>query len=160
MDTEDYIESVKEQLKAYDFEKVDIVEQSGYICFRRVRSRLLREQEELVFITELESNDVDDFKAHFDDVIDSGQAVFSKDQTLAKRQWYFVAVTRSASRALRVATKRGSKKFSIGDSFGGFFLPVLIDLEESRLKSGSVSMKHKVTHLTEMKDNADEYFII
>ena len=160
MDSEDYIDSIKEQLKAYDFEKVDIVEQSGYICFRRVRSRLLREQEELVFITELESSNVDELKSHFDEVTDSGQAIFSEDQTSAKRQWYFVAVTRSASRALRVATERGSKKFSIGDSLGVCFLPVLIDVEESRLKSGNVSMKNKVTHLTEMKDNADDYFTI
>ncbi|WP_277556225.1 hypothetical protein [Halobaculum limi] len=40
MDAADYIRSIREQLKAYDFEEVDIIEQSGYLCFRRKRSRV------------------------------------------------------------------------------------------------------------------------
>jgi len=158
MDSIDYIHSVKEQLRAYDFEEVDIVEQSGYLCFRRNKSRMVRDQEELVFITELESVSVDKLKSHFDDVIDAGKAVFSEDGTLTVRQWYFVAVTNSASRALRVATERGSGSFSLNGSFGGFFLPVLIDLEESRLKYGDISMKHRVAHFSDMKKNAENYF--
>lgn len=159
MDPAEYIHSVKEQLKAYDFEEVDIVGESGYLCFRREKSRLVRDQEELVFIAELESNSVDELKSHFDEVIKTGKAVFSEGGTIPVRQWYFVAVTNSGSRALRVATERGSDSFSINNkSFGGFFLPVLIDLEESRLKHGDVSIKHKVTHFSEMKKNAEDYF--
>lgn len=158
MDPVDYIHSVKEQLRAYDFEEVDITEQSEYICFRREKSRIVRDQEELVFITKLESVSVDELKSHFDDVIEAGEAMFSEGGTLIVRHLYFVAVTNSTSRALRVATERGSDRFSINDSIGGFFLPVLIDLEESRLKCGDVSMKHKVTHFPEMKKNAEDYF--
>lgn len=158
MNPAEYVDSVKEQLKAYDFEEVDIIGQSGYLCFRRERSRLVRNQEELVFIAELESDSVDELKSHFDDVIKSGKAVCAEDGTLAVRQWYFVAVTNSSSRALRVATERGSDRFSLNDSLAGFFLPVLIDIEESRLKYGDVSMIHKITHFSEMKQNAEDYF--
>ncbi len=158
MDSVDYVHSVREQLRAYDFEEVDIMKQSGYVCFRRNKSRMLRDQEELVFIAEFESVSVDELKSHFDDVIDAGKAVFSDDKTLAIRQWYFVAVTNSTSRALRVATERGSDRFSVNDTFRGYFLPVLIDLEESRLKYGEVSKRHKITHFSNMKKNAENYF--
>jgi len=158
MDSVDYIHSIKEQLRAYDFEEVNIIEQSGYLCFRREKSRIVRDQEEVVFIAGLESVSVDELKSHLNDVIEAGEAVFSEEGTLTVRHLYFVAVTNSASRALRVATERGSDSFSLNDSVGGFFLPVLIDLEESRLKYGDVSMKHRVTHFTEMKKNAEDYF--
>jgi len=160
MNPEDYIQSVEEQLRAYDFEPVDIVDQSGYICYRRRSSRIVREEEELVFVTEFKSDSVDDLKSHFDDVVESGKAVFSLDEGMAVRQWYFVAVMRSSTRALRVATERGSKMFSLQDNYRGFLLPVLVDLEQSILKCGDVSLKHKVTHLTEMENKAEEYFKI
>jgi hypothetical protein len=157
MDASEYLSTVQEQLRAYDF-----IEQDGGgpfdnpFYYRETDGRI-RTREEWALLVKLDDASVETVK----DTIDIAVEAFSQDADengpLDRRWCYLLMVPPSVNRPMVVAVERAAGSIEQGER-SGMFLPILVDLENGRLERADASGAQKITPFRKVVANVDNYF--
>lgn len=156
MDATGYIDSVKEQLRAFDFvEEVDYC--NHYMiesCFYRCTDGLVNTTEEVVAIIRLKEADVSSVK----EVVQASKSFFEwkveEGLDTTNRRWvYTLLVLDSASGPVRTAVKRMVGKFD-----DGFILPVIASMDNEALVYERPGNFQKFGIHKKLSENAQQYF--
>ena len=156
MDAEEYVHSVKEQLRAFDFvEEVDYHD-PGMIesCFYRCTDGVVNTTEEVVAIIQLDETDVNSVK----EAIEASKWFFEwkvEDGIEAtNRRWiYTLLVLDSASGPVRTAAKRMVGKFE-----DGFIIPVVASMDNEALVYERPGSLRKFGVHKKLSENVQLYF--
>jgi len=156
MDAAEYLPSVKEQLRAFDFaEEVDY-RNSGVIesCFYRCTEGVVKTTEEVVAIIRLTEVDVKSVK----EAIEASKSFFEWKEEgrleATNRRWiYALLILDSASGPVRTAVKRMVSKFE-----DGFILPVIATMDDEALVYERPGTLQKVGNHKKLSENAQQYF--
>ncbi|MBX0325244.1 hypothetical protein EGH21_19645 [Halomicroarcula sp. F13] len=156
MDAAEYVHSVKEQLRAFDFVEEDDYRNPGMIdsCFYRCTDGVVNTTEEVVAIVRLTEADVESVK----EAIEASKSFFEwkEDGGLeaTNRRWtYALLILDSASGPVRTAVKRMVGKFE-----GGFILPVIATMDDEALVYERPGKLKKVGNHKKVSENAQKYF--
>lgn len=156
MNAEEYIYSVKEQLRAFDFAEEEDYRNTELIdsCFYRCDDGVVNTTEEVVAIIRLDDADVKSVK----EAIEASKWFFEwkvEDGIEAtNRRWiYALLVLDSASGPVRTAAKRMVGKFD-----DGFILPVVASMDNEALVYERAGTLQKVGVHKNLSENAQQYF--
>lgn len=156
MDAEEYVHSVKEQLRAFDFAEEEDYDNTDLIdsCFYRCTDGVVNTTEETVAIIRLDEANVSSVK----EAIDASKWFFEwkvEDGIEAtNRKWvYTLLVLDSASGPVRTAVKRMAGKFE-----DGFILPVVASMDNEALVYERPRNLQKVGVHKKLSENAQQYF--
>ncbi|WP_155120428.1 hypothetical protein [Haloprofundus marisrubri] len=172
MDENSYISSVKEQLRAYDFDERDIyplrliskpsfydTEEVGVdskACFYKREKKLTRVIEQVVFIFTVDEPEVQAVKDAISDCVgffdwSSSTGITSRDQ----RWVYPLLIPTEVTKAMRIAAKREA-----GQHDSEFVLPVIADPQNNQLIYDNPSKTGQLTAHGTVANNAENYFVI
>ena len=157
MDTSEYLSTVREQLRAYDFlDQGDRGPFNNPLYYRETDGRV-RTREEWVLLVELDEASVERVK----ETIDAAKGTFCKvadeNGPLDRRWWYLLMVPKTVNRPMVVAVERAAGSIEQNDR-SGMFLPILADLENARLERADASGTQNLTAFRKVVNNVDNYF--
>lgn len=157
MDTSEYVSTVQDQLRAYDFIDQHELHLSQNPLYYRETDGRVRTREEWVIVVELEEASVGTVKETIDDAIDVFCKVADENGPLDRRWWYLLMVPTNVDRPMVVAVERAAGSIDRDDRTG-MFLPVLADIENGRLERADASGSQNLTAFRKVVENVDDYF--
>jgi hypothetical protein len=157
MDASEYLSTVREQLRAYDFlEQYDGSPFDDPFYYRETDGRV-RTREEWILLVELDDASVETVKDTTDTAVDAFSQIADKNGPLDRRWWYLLMVPPAVNRPMTVAVERAAGSIEQKDR-SGMFLPILADLENARLERADASGTQNLTAFRKVVANVDDYF--
>lgn len=157
MDAEEYIATVQEQLRAYDFTEVGADAPYARPSYHRSVSGRLRSRDERVALVKLDESTVESVKDAIDNAAKTFVNASESNSRLDRRWWYVLLVPLTVNRPMITAAERAAG--SIEDyGLSGQLLPVLCDLEEGRLEYADASGAQNITGYRKLANNVGNYF--
>jgi hypothetical protein len=157
MDSTEYLSTVREQLRAYDFLEQGDGSPSDYPLYYRGTDGRVRTREEWVILVELDEASVETVKETIDTAVNAFSELADENGPLDRRWWYLLMVPPTVNRPMVVAVERAAGSIEQNDR-DGMFLPVLADLENGRLERTEASGTQNITAFRKVVKNVDDYF--
>jgi hypothetical protein len=157
MDSTEYLSTVREQLRAYDFFEQGDRSPSEYPLYYRETDGRVRTREEWVLLVKLDEASVETVKEMIDTAANGFSELADENRPLDRRWWYLLMVPPTVNRPMVVAVERAAGSIEQNDR-DGMFLPVLADLENGRLERTEASGTQNITAFRKVVKNVDDYF--
>ena len=156
MDSGEYLNIVKEQLRAYDFQEREVAE-FDHPLFEKRDQGLISDKSRTIIIKEVPESTVESVKnsAVFvkENVVQNNSTIFNEDASTF--QFYAIFIPPKSTKAMEIAVERAAKNQNSGSNW--FLLPMLVDLDNETLAYQDPSLfSHNQHH--EMVNNIDKYF--
>jgi hypothetical protein len=161
MQPEEYLTSVKEQLRAYDFTERDSGSDWEHPFFRRESKKLGIKVTEAVVIETIDDADVNTIKDVIEQAVDTLSHSVVEQGRFDAQRWYILLVASPVSKAMQIAVERGAGQADIPDVEAAV-LPVIVDLQGEQLSyyTPSVYDKASQSHVSKMAGQVDKFFKI
>ena len=156
MDAGEYLDNIKEQLRAYDFEERKTTK-FNHPVFEKYQEGLFQDKAKTVVLKEVPDPTVEAVKESIEmvekTIIQSENTIFGEDASPS--HFYAILIPSESTKAMDIAVERAAKNPS--DRSNWYFLPILVNLDDETLSYQDTSLMPHWEH-RKMARNIDDYF--